>query len=171
MSRLAKSDEREVTLRYFVEEQMVATPAIVVGLAAFAIAGAGPTAREVSWGFTGIWSSGVAWQSLLVGLLSQGTGVFGALILLDRRESSFCVPVNRASSMIAGMLATAAMARITGAPGLSTSEMVGAGLVLGAITVLAWPTIAARRAASAVARPLTPRDRRGRSAPGLPHGE
>jgi len=146
MSRLAKSDDPTAKLRYFVEEQMVATPAIVLALAVVALAFAGPTAGELRWGFISIWSSGVVWQALLVGLLSQGTGVFGGLILLDRRENSFCVPVNRASSIIAGILATFVMAWMAGSPGLATSEIVGAGLVLAAIVVLAWPTIATRRA-------------------------
>src|SRR5258705_8303587 len=37
MSRLAKSDERSATLRYFVEEQMVASPLLVLALAVFAL--------------------------------------------------------------------------------------------------------------------------------------
>ena len=41
MSKLAKSGERETTLRYFVEEQMVASPLLLGALASMAVIGAG----------------------------------------------------------------------------------------------------------------------------------
>ena len=41
MSRLAKSEDPDVSIRYFVEEQMVATPAIVFTLAVLALVGEG----------------------------------------------------------------------------------------------------------------------------------
>ena len=144
MSRLAKSDDPDAKLRYFVEEQMVATPALVATLAVMALVGRGELLAQVRWGFTDLWASGVGWVAILVGLLSQGTGVFGGLILLDKRENTFCVPVNRASSVLAGLVATLVMGAFAGGKGLAGSEMVGAVLVMGAMTVLAWPTISAR---------------------------
>lgn len=147
MSHIAKSDRPEDSLRYFVEEQMVATPAIVLALAVVALAGRGAIASEIRLGFTDIWSSGALAASIGVGVLSQGTGVFGGLVLLDKRENTFCVPVNRASSVLAGVLATAALALGTGASFLPPAEMVGAGLLLSAIAVLAVPTVQKARAA------------------------
>jgi hypothetical protein len=146
MSRLAKSDDPGAKLRYFVEEQMVATPALVLTLAVLALVGRGEVLAQVRWGFVDYWSSGAAWAGIVVGLLSQGTGVFGGLILLDKRENTFCVPVNRASSVLAGLVATVVMARFAGGKGLAVSEMVGAVLVIAAMAVLAWPTIQQRRA-------------------------
>ncbi len=151
MSRLAKSDDPEEKLRYFVEEQMVATPALILTLGILAIVGRGPLLSQVRWGFVDYWSSGAAWAGIVVGLLSQGTGVFGGLILLDKRENTFCVPVNRASSVLAGIVATLAMSWLAGGKGLAASEMVGAALVIGAMTVLAWPTIAGRKKVVAAA--------------------
>jgi hypothetical protein len=66
--------------------------------------------------------------------------VFGGLILLDKRENTFCVPVNRASSMLAGLLASAFLTAVAGAPWLPISEVIGACLILAAIAVLAVPT-------------------------------
>jgi hypothetical protein len=103
MSRLAKSADPEVGRRYFVEEQMVAAPAAVLALAALAFGAHGPAAATIAEGFTSAWGSPDLWALLLVGVLSQGTGVFGGLVLLDARESSFCVPLNRASSVLAGV--------------------------------------------------------------------
>lgn len=148
MSHIAKSERREDSLRYFVEEQMVATPAIVLALALVALAGRGDVAADVRRGFTDIWSSGAAGTSIAVGVLSQGTGVFGGLVLLDKRENTFCVPVNRASSVLAGLLASVFLTAAAGAPSLPLSEVVGACLVLSAIAVLAVPTF--RKARDAV---------------------
>ncbi|MEZ4295187.1 MAG: hypothetical protein R3B70_09450 [Polyangiaceae bacterium] len=142
MSHLAKSDRREDSLRYFVEEQMVATPAIVtaLGLAALFL---GHTAigGQVRRGFTEIGSSGAVGASIAVGLLSQGTGVFGGLVLLDKQENTFCVPVNRASSVLAGLIASGALTVAAGAAPLPASEIFGASLILLAIAVLSVPTI------------------------------
>lgn len=147
MSHLAKSDRREDSLRYFVEEQMVATPAIVLALAVVALTGSGAIALEVRRGFTDIWSSGALGAALAVGVLSQGTGVFGGLVLLEKQENTFCVPVNRASSMLAGVIASVTVTRVTGGPPLPPPEILGACLILLAIAVLAVPSFLEARAA------------------------
>jgi len=146
MSRLAKSDDPNTTKRFFVEEQMTATPLVVLTLVICALAGHGQLMLEIRKGFTGLWSSGQAATLVLVGVLSQGTGVFGGLILLDRRENSFCVPVNRASSVLAGLLASAALAVLLGLKMPGGAELVGATLVVGAIVALSLPTLLAKRA-------------------------
>lgn len=136
MSRLAKSEHEEDRKRYFVEEQMVATPTLVLTLALVALFGQGPFARDLAAGFTTFFHSDMVPLAIVVGLLSQGTGVFGGLILLDRRENTFCVPVNRASSVLAGLLAALLLTWLVGEPHPPLSEWTGAGLVLAAIVVL-----------------------------------
>jgi hypothetical protein len=139
MSKLAKTKDRELSIRYFVEEQMVATPAIVATLALTALIGYGPIMLAVRKGFTEIWSSGAILPVIIVGVLSQGTGVFGGLILLDGRENGFCVPVNRASSVLAGVLATLSLWMFADGKPAPMTEIIGASLLLSAILVLAWP--------------------------------
>lgn len=146
MSHMAKSHDKALNTRFFVEEQMVATPAIVLTLALFAAFGGGKAALEVRSGFIDYWDSGAVLAGLAVGVCSQGTGVFGGLILLDQRENSFCIPVNRASSMLAGVAATLAIGAIWGAPGVSTTEMAGVSLMVVGIVVLAAPGYMASRA-------------------------
>ncbi len=146
MSRLAKSEENDANLRYFVEEQMVATPAVVTALAVAALIGWGPRADALAAGFTQIWSSPVVGVALLVGLLSQGTGIFGGLILLDKRENTYCVPVNRSSSILAGVVASFSLAAWLGMAAPSAYELAGAALVVAAIVVLTLPAMLARRA-------------------------
>ena len=81
----------------------------------------------------------------LLGLLSQGTGVFGALVLLSPQENTYCVPVNRASSVLAGVFATLALAWLSGQRAPALSEWVGALLILMAIVVLSVPPLVQRR--------------------------
>ncbi len=141
MSRMAKSDDPDTMRRYFVEEQMTATPALVCFLGAAALFGHGDVARALANGFTHQWASPVLWLVLLVGVLSQGTGVFGGLILLDKRENTFCVPVNRASSVLAGVLATVSLAIAFHSAMPGRGEIVGAVLVIAAVVVLSIPTL------------------------------
>jgi hypothetical protein len=148
MSRLAKSNDPGARRRYFVEEQMVATPAIVLALVLVALWGASPTMLEIRRGFTDLWAAGWMPELILIGLLSQGTGVFGGLILLDQRENSFCVPVNRASSILSGVVAGFMLAWVVGASIPGSRDLIGASLVIAAIVVLWTPgALASRRAA------------------------
>jgi hypothetical protein len=160
MSRLAKTKDPAASLRYFVEEQMVATPAIVLALGVAALIGEGPLLSDIRLGFTEVLARGRLLEELLVGVLSQGTGIFGGLILLDHRENSFCVPVNRASSILSGVVATGLLAWLLGMPGAGSREMLGALLVMGAMLVLSLPTLRealrARRAASGAAAGAAP---------------
>ncbi|WP_224241496.1 hypothetical protein [Hyalangium gracile] len=154
MSNLAKSEDQAASTRYFVEEMMVASPAIFFTLGILALVGEGQTMLEIREGFTGFFARGHMLEELSVGLLSQGTGVFGGLILLDHRENAFTVPVNRASSILAGVLATGALSLWLGQRGVSGRELVGALLVMVAMLVLSVPTILkARRAKAAQALP------------------
>jgi hypothetical protein len=157
MSRLAKSDDANARTRFFVEEQMVATPAIVTALAVLALIDHGPLMHEVRAGFTTFWSSEVVGEALIIGLFSQGTGVFGGLILLDKRENTYCVPVNRASSVLAGLVATWGLTRFFGQRPADGRELLGASLILGAILALSIPPMIERRRAASRAAAATSR--------------
>ncbi|GAC1354966.1 MAG: hypothetical protein NVSMB47_08390 [Polyangiales bacterium] len=147
MSRLAKSADPIANTRYFVEEQMVASPLLFLMLGAVAIAGVGALGHELRAGFTTFFSSGVVGEGVAIGLLSQGTGVFGGLILLDRRENTFCVPVNRTSSVLAGVLASYSIAFIFHQSLPNRWEVGGAALVIGAIHFRCVPPMLERQRA------------------------
>lgn len=148
MSRLAKSEDPNATKRYFVEEQMTATPVVVLALATLAIIGKGDLMQDVRHGFTEVWKNSRVLEVLVVGMLSQGTGIFGGLILLDRRENSFCVPVNRASSILAGISASFALYFAVGKSPPGAVELFGASLVVAAIVALSLPGVLAKRRAA-----------------------
>lgn len=154
MSHLAKSEDPAVSTRYFVEEQMVATPAIVLVLALLALVGEGRVLLDIRHGFTDFLARGRMLEEVAIGLLSQGTGLFGGLILLDPRENAFCVPVNRASSILAGVLASAMLAVGLGQRGVGSRELAGAVLVMIAMGVLSAPTLMRARRAREAGAPL-----------------
>lgn len=137
MTRLAKGSLAE-NRRFFVEEQMVATPVAVLACALFALTlptGLGADLRD---GWSLPLSDGPWLWVLLVGFLSQLVGMFGGLVFLDPRENSFCVPVNRASSVIAGVLAATLLFVLFEEAAPAPSELVGAGMMVLATLVLGF---------------------------------
>jgi hypothetical protein len=159
MSRAAKSPDPAANLRYFVEEQLVATPAVFLFLVVAALLG--PFApfegvshfgRTLASGFVDVWAT-PAWPWIVfVGLCSQLTGVFGGLILLDRRENTFCVPVNRSSSVLAGVVASFLLVWLFEAARLpADAELAGAAVLIAGILVLSIaPAVERARAARRV---------------------
>ena len=150
MSRLAKSSDSKATARYFVEEQMVATPVSLIALAVLASWGGNEMAADLRVGFLEVGGAALA-VVMVIGLLSQGTGVFGGLILLDPRENAYCVPVNRASSILAGVVASFLLTLLPGGHLPRTSELVGAGIIIVAMGFLSVPTLLKARAARVAA--------------------
>jgi drug/metabolite transporter (DMT)-like permease len=147
MSRLAKSDDPDVTRRYFVEEQLVAVPVTLVLLGVAAVLGSGSFFEAIREGFVGLPAAAVP-ATVMIGVLSQGTGIFGTLIYLDKSENAFSVPVNRSSSILAGVVASFLLAGLFGTAAPSGWQLGGAALVIAAILALALgPRIDAARAA------------------------
>lgn len=153
MARHGKSKDRETRRRYFVEEQMVATPAAVALLAVLAATGGDAFGAPLRAGFIDLWTDSTGAWIVLAGACSQGTGVFGGLLLLDASETTYCVPLNRAASILGGVVAAAGLALLFGQPVPSSWELLGAGLLVAAIVVL-W--IGPASVATAIAPALHP---------------
>jgi hypothetical protein len=146
MTRLAKSDDLTQRTRYFVEEQMVATPVLVAVLGLGAAIGHGEFMTDLRAGFTTFFDRPVVLEGILIGLFSQGTGIFGGLVLLDKRENSYSVPVNRCASVLAGIVASYVIMIWLGGRGPSVHELMGAFLIVQAILFLTVPLLLAKRA-------------------------
>jgi len=144
MSRIAKSSDSRMNIRYFVEEQMVATPFLMAVLAILAFINQGTLMNQLHAGFTTIPGSDVVGYIVLAGIFSQGTGIFGTLIYLDKRENTYCIPVNRSSSILAGVLASSALAILFQQSLPSAHQLAGASLIILAILFLSVPPILAR---------------------------
>jgi hypothetical protein len=136
MARLGKSEDPGIRRRYFVEEQMVATPVAAVVLMILAAAGPVSIHEPLRAGFFEMWMDPAVVCLVIAGICSQGTGVFGGLLLLDANETSYCVPLNRASSILGGVVASAVLAVLFGVAPPSSGELVGALLLILAIGVL-----------------------------------
>jgi hypothetical protein len=135
MSRLAKSSDPALSRRYFVEEHIVAAPAALLVLALLALWGQGELMQLVRAGFMALpWEAVL--PAVLIGLLSEGTGIFGTLVFLDASENTFSVPVNRCASILAGVVASVTLALWLSAPWPSAYELGGGALVVLAILTL-----------------------------------
>ncbi|MBX7117237.1 MAG: hypothetical protein K1X64_23165 [Myxococcaceae bacterium] len=153
MSGHAKNDDRQQTKAFFVEEQLVATPALLLALGAWSAFGVSSSAADMRTGW--VWPSGLDGLAVIaIGVFSQGTGIFGALVLLYPSENSYSVPINRASSLVAGVAVSALLAAAGLGKTLSPGELWGAGWVLLAMAVLAF-----RRDEPAPQRSLAPQRR------------
>ena len=129
MSRLAKTDDPAATRRYFVEEQMVASPLLVLVLIGLATYGAGDVMLGFRTGLTSFVTSTAAIYALLVGVFYAALCICTTLIFLDRRENTFCMPMHCGSSMMSGFTATAILAYLYGQSSLTLAQGVGAGFI------------------------------------------
>src|SRR5215217_3890972 len=136
MSRLAKSDDRNATLRYFVEEQIVASPLLVVVLVVLALIGAGDVMLGFRTGLTSFATTPGAFYAALVGLSYAALCICTTLIFLDRRENTFCVPMHCGSSMLSGFTATAILAYLFNQSAPTEAQSVSAGLLIIALGFL-----------------------------------
>jgi protein-tyrosine-phosphatase len=136
MSTLAKSDEKTATLRYFVEEQMVASPLLLLALVAMAFVGAGDVMMGFRTGLTTFLISPAAVFAALVGLFYAGLCICTTLIFLDRRENTFCMPMHCGSSMLSGFTAIAALAYFFNQSSPSSAQLISAGFIVVALGFL-----------------------------------
>lgn len=148
MSKIAKNDDPELLRRFFSEEKIIGFPVAIGAMALIAFTGNSPQARELAWGFTGIWTSPQLIWVAIAGLMVCFTGVTAAVILLDGRENSYCVPLERSASILAGIGGSVVLALWLGGRMPTQAEFFGAGVLIVAMFVLSLaPRAAARREA------------------------
>jgi hypothetical protein len=136
MTRVAKRGDPALVRQYFVEEKMIALPLSIVALAGLSLAGFGSQSGELTFGFTAVWSDPVIWPLIGVAVTLTIVSVFAAIILLDPHENSYCVPLERSSSLVAGLAAAFILHWGWGLPRPTGTEMIGATMLIGAIVLL-----------------------------------
>jgi protein-tyrosine-phosphatase len=141
MTRLAKSDEPALNHRYFHEETWVAAFALSAVPAAIALFGRGKISRELSAGFTSFFASPLVIPALIIGALYGCLYVFGTGIYLDRRENTYCIPLNRCSSLLSGMFAAYGLTVFVGLKPPTGYQLAGAGIIVGALAILMVSTV------------------------------
>ncbi len=136
MTKIGKTGDPDLVKGYFVEEKMVAIPMAVLALAVLSALGLGAQGNQLSFGFVGVWASNqllpIAGLSVLLVLVS----LFSILILLDPRENTFCVPIERSASILAGTAAAYILAAMSIGKAPTTAEVAGAALLTVAIVIL-----------------------------------
>jgi hypothetical protein len=137
MTKIGKTGDRKTARGYFVEEKMVAIPLAIAALAAISLLGLGAQGGELSFGFVQVWRSNQLGVILAVSAFLVIVSVFSLIILLDPRENTFCVPIERAASVLAGTAAAYILAAMSFGTAPSGAELGGALLLIAAIGVLA----------------------------------
>jgi hypothetical protein len=136
MTNMAKTGEKSIAIGYFVQEQMVAMPALVLIPAVLAMIGQGTIMSQLHFGFIHVFSSSFTPAGWAIGLFYTGLGIFCTFIYLDRRENTFCIPMYACSSMLSGIVATWILAKWFHAPGSSNMQLAGAMLIMTALLVM-----------------------------------
>jgi protein-tyrosine-phosphatase len=136
MTKLAKSNEQSTTLRYFVEEQMIASPLLLLVLGVMALVGSGEAMLGFRVGFTTFLGSAAVGWALLVGLFYAALCICTTFIFLDRRENTFCVPMHCGSSMLSGLTASYALTWFPNQSPPGGWQMASAGLIVIALALL-----------------------------------
>ena len=137
MTRVAKTRDVHAVYGYFAEEQLVAMPALVILPALVALIGNRSVMHDLRLGFMDVLHArDFVTTGYLIGLCYAGLGIFGTLVYLDRRENTFCVPLNRCSSVLSGFVASYALALLVPTRAVNSSEVVATSLLITALLVM-----------------------------------
>lgn len=148
MNRISKTGDPASVKRYFVEEKVIALPLSVAVLAVISASGIGGQSGELAWGFGAVWTDPVIWPLFLIGATLAVIGVVAIVILLDPKENAYCVALERAASLVAGVGGSVLLALLFGGRMPRPAELVGAAILVAAIVLLSIaPRLAARREA------------------------
>lgn len=136
MNRVSKTGDPASVRRYFVEEKIIALPLSVAMLAAISASGIGGQSQELSWGFVEVWTDPVIMDIFVIGFTLTLISIVSIIILLDPRENAYCVPLERAASLVAGVGGTVLLAWFWGGEMPRDAELIGAAILIGAIALL-----------------------------------
>jgi len=136
MNHVSKNGDAETVRRYFVEEKVIALPLSVAVLAAISAWGIGGQSSELGWGFVAVWRDPVIWPLLGIGTTLAVLGVVAVIILLDPHENAYCVAIERAASLVAGVGGAVLLALFWNAKMPRPAELIGAVILIAAIALL-----------------------------------
>jgi protein-tyrosine-phosphatase len=147
MTGIAKSPDRAINARYFHEETLVAAIALTGLPALCMLIGDGPILAELRAGFTTFFADPLVVPALMIGFLYGCLYLFGTGIYLDHRENTYCIPLNRCSSLLSGVVASFGLTWLFGWRSPSGYQVAGAGVILVALAILMVSTLRDSRSA------------------------
>ena len=136
VTSVAKVQDDEATHRYFVEEAVAAIFFLLLIPVLVALFVQGGPISELRQGFLDLRGGGVTVPALLIGALYASLYCFGTLIYLDCRENTFCIPLNRSSSLLAGVASSFALALLFGLAAPSEAQLASAAMIVVALLFL-----------------------------------
>ncbi len=138
MTKLAKVKEKEVTLRYYVQEAIVTIVLLPLIPALMAAFNGGPVTQALRRGFTTFWSAHPAAvvPVVLVGVFYGCHNIFGTLIYLDGRENTFCIPLFCGASFVAGYSAVFLLSLFFAVPMPPGSQLASSAMFVSALVLL-----------------------------------
>lgn len=149
MTKVSKTGDPASIRKYFVEEKIIALPLSVAALALLSWSGLGSQASELEWGFVAVWTDPIIVPLFAIGGTLTVISVLSIVILLDPRENAYCVPLERAASLVAGVGGSLLLAWFWGLPRPSAAELTGAAILIAAIVLLSLAPRLSRRLAPA----------------------
>jgi len=136
MTQIAKTGDKEIAYRYFVEEQAVAMPALVLAPALLALFGRGEIVNQLRYGFAHLLTSPFTLSGIGIGIFYAGLGIVLSFIYLDRRENTFCMPLFSCSSLLSGIVASYILMWWLHGPAPSGVQIGAAFLIIAALLVM-----------------------------------
>jgi hypothetical protein len=136
MTQIAKTGPREIAFDYFVEEQAVAMPVLVLVPAMLAMIGRGEVAGQLRFGFAHLFSNSFAQFGWAIGFFYAALGIFLSFIYLDRRENTFCMPLFSCSSLLSGIVASYLLVWWARGPRPGELQLIAAFLIIVALLVM-----------------------------------
>jgi|HigsolmetaAR202D_1030399.scaffolds.fasta_scaffold00105_24 hypothetical protein len=136
MTRVSKDGNPDTVKRYFVEEKVIALPMSIAILALLSVSGLGTQSGELEFGFLKVWTDPVMWPLIGMAVTLTIVSVFAAMILLDARENTYCVPLERSSSLLAGLFAAYILHWTMGLAAPTGTEVIGAVVLMFSIALL-----------------------------------
>ena len=137
----AKSDDAEKDSKFFVEEMMSAMLTLLIIPIILAIIGQGEFMLSIRAGYTSLLSSEFIIPGLFIGILYSCLYIFGSRIYLNNRENTFCIPINRCASLLAGVTTSILLSIALGETFYTNTQLIGAIVLIAAMFALSTPRI------------------------------
>ncbi len=137
----AKTNDNSSNKTYFIEEMISAMTIILVVPPLLALIGQGELMLSLRNGYTSFLSSGLIIPTLSIGLLYSCLYIFGSRIYLNHRENTFCIPINRCASLLAGVTSAILLSFIFERQFFTNTQLIGAVMLVLAIFSLNTPKI------------------------------
>jgi protein-tyrosine-phosphatase len=147
MTGTAKSKDPAHNYRYFHEETLVAALALTALPAVVAVIGRSEIPLELRAGFSTFFAGPLVLPALLIGVLYGCLYVFGTGVYLAHLENTYCIPLNRCSSLLSGIFASFGLTLVLGLKPPSGYQLAGAGIIITALGILMVSTFEGNRRA------------------------